>query len=547
MSFESPLQWFLNWEKTQPDTIFLRQPQNGNWKTWTWAEAGVECRKIAAGLHGLGLPPKAHVAILSKNCAHWIMADIALMMGGYISIPIYPTLSSASILPIMQHSDAKAIIVGKLDDFAEQKSGIPTGIITIGSTGYNTKGQYNWEDMIAGNEPAKHLYDWHHNDLMTIIYTSGTTGTPKGVMHNAGTFSDSTTKLNHTLSLPKHPALFSYLPLSHIAERMGIQMNGMYSGATISFAESLTSFSENLQSVQPNIFFAVPRLWAKFQEGVLQKLPQKKLDLLLSLPLINGIIKKSIRKKLGVLQASHIYSAAAPLSVDIIKWFERLGVIICQGYGMTEDCVYGHFEFPGSRVLGSVGKPIPGLQTRFSEAGELSVKCPGLMKGYYKNEADTATLFDADGYMKTGDKAAYNHDGYLFITGRVKDEFKTDKGKYIAPAPIEMKLSANTDIEQVCVVGMGIPQPIALITLSELGKKKSKHDLETSIAHTVTIVNPQLESHEKLAKAVIMAENWTIANGLITPTMKTKRNEVEKIHQAFYPQWFNTEGGVIWE
>ncbi|MBI1782147.1 MAG: AMP-binding protein, partial [Sphingobacteriales bacterium] len=152
-----------------------------------------------------------------------------------------------------------------------------------------------------------------------------------------------------------------------------------------------------------------------------------------------------------------------------------------------------------------------------------------------------------EGYLKTGDMAEYDHDGYLFITGRVKDLFKTDKGKYIAPTPIELHLSSNTDIENVCVVGMGIPQPIALITLSETAKQKSKEEIISSLSASLAAVNPALENYERLEKAVVMKENWSIANGLLTPSLKVKRNQVEKIHQSFYPQWFNTKDKVIWE
>jgi long-chain acyl-CoA synthetase len=324
-------------------------------------------------------------------------------------------------------------------------------------------------------------------------------------------------------------------------------MVGMQTGGNISFSESLSSFAADLESVQPTFFFAVPRLWAKFQEGVLLKMPQKKLNLLLRIPVLNGIVRKKITHKLGFSRATHIFSGAAPLSPAIISWFESLGILIIQGYGMTEDCIFGHFEFPGSRCLGSVGRPLPGLQTKFTAEGELCVKSAGLMLGYYKDPALTAAAFDADGYLKTGDLAAYNHDGYLFITGRSKDQFKTDKGKYVAPSPIEMALAANTLIEQVCVVGMGIPQPLALVTLAQTSSQLTQPEVVASLSATLVQVNLHLEAHEKVEKIVVMQESWTIANGLLTPTMKIKRNEVEKIHQAFYPDWFHTADVVVWE
>jgi long-chain acyl-CoA synthetase len=168
------------------------------------------------------------------------------------------------------------------------------------------------------------------------------------------------------------------------------------------------------------------------------------------------------------------------------------------------------------------------------------------MTGYFRAPDITAEVFE-DGYFKTGDIGEYDHDGYLTITGRVKDQFKTDKGKYISPAPIELQLSNNTDVEQICVVGTGIPQPIALITLSESGKEKSKDEVSNSFIKTVTEMNKTLEKHEKIEKVVIMKEDWTVDNGLATPTLKLKRNAIEKIHQPYYKSWFDLDEFVIFE
>ena len=547
MPASSPLQKFLENVEQYPNEIYLRQPFNGQWTTWTWQQAGEETRRIAAALHALQLPQGSHIAILSKNCAHWMMADIAIMMAGCISVPIYPTLTASAIQPILEHSDSKAIFIGKLDDFSTQEAGIPPHLIRIGFDNYNRNERYNWNELLTEHEPLQKLYNWKADDLMTIIYTSGTTGKPKGVMHTAGNFDRVLAAATKEIHLPKHAALFSYLPLSHIAERMGVEMNSIYNVCVVSFAESVDSFSSNVQEIQPDVFFAVPRLWNKFREGILTKIPQKKLNLLLSIPLINSVIRKSIKKKLGLSKARHIYSASAPISVDVLKWFARLDIHVTQALGMTEDCVYAHFERYYDYRHGSVGKPFAGLLVKITEEGELRVKSPSNTLGYYKEPELTAELFDEEGYLRTGDICEYDHDGYLFVTGRLKDQFKTDKGKYISPAPIEMKLLANPDIEQCCVVGMAIPQPIALITLSEIGKAKTKQEIEESITASLAAINPDLESYERMAKAVMMKENWTLENGLLTPTLKVKRNQVEKIHQQFYPNWFKEKGKVIWE
>ncbi|MBA4145063.1 MAG: AMP-dependent synthetase [Cytophaga sp.] len=542
----NPLEQFLHWEKTIPDNLFLRQPFNGHWKTYTYKEAGNEIRRIAAGLHGLNLSPKSHVALLSKNCAHWIMADLAIMLCGHISIPLYATLTAPSIQQILEHADAKAIIIGKLDQYEEQQAGIPSGMVRIGIEAYGIQEEITWEKWLA-HAPTAHAYSWQPTDIFTIIYTSGTTGKAKGVMHEMNAVDATVKAAFKDLDFALHPVLFSFLPLSHIAERIGIEMVGLYLGAQYSFSESLNSFADNLKETQPHIFFAVPRLWAKFREKVLEKLPQKKLDTLLRLPIIGGIIKKKIRKNLGLSRATHIFSGAAPISVEMLEWFEKLDVVILQAYGMTEDFVYGHFNRNDANKHGTVGKPLTGLSVKISSEGEIRLKSAGNLRGYYKEPELTAAAFDEEHYLRTGDLGEIDTQGFLKITGRLKDQFKTDKGKYISPAPIEMQLLKNTDIEQVCVVGMGIPQPIALIVASAAGKSKSKETLYKSIADTLNEINPGLESYEKIEKAVLLKDDWTIENGLLTPTLKVKRNEVEKIHLPKYPLWYAQEGVVIVE
>lgn len=548
MEASTPIKQFLKWEKEVPNDTFLRQPVQGQWKKWTYQQAGEEIRKLATGLQALGLSPRSNVALLSKNCAHWVMADLAIMMAGHISVPLYATLTAPSILQILEHSQSKAIIIGKLDDYNNQKDGIPDNVKRIGVTFYGIHESLSWEKMVDENKPLQQVTDWDREELLTIMYTSGTTGKPKGVMHTSGTFDDTLRAVITELNLPKRPRVFSYLPMSHIAERMGIEMYGYYSGAEFSFAETLESFPKNLADAQPNTFFAVPRIWAKFREKILEKMPQKKLNTLLSIPIIGSIVKKSIRKKLGLSQATHIYSGAAPIAVDLLDWFDSIGIEIFQAIGMTEDCVNSHFNRHGKNKKGTVGIPFKGVQVKLSSEGELRLKSTGNMKGYYKEPELTAQAFDEDGFLKTGDKGEIDKEGFLTIVGRVKDQFKTDKGKYVSPAPIEMKLLANTDIEQVCVVGMGIPQPIMLTVLSAAGKAKPKEDLIKSLTTSMNEVNAGLESYEKMEKVVIMKSDWSIENGLMTPTLKVKRNEVEKIHVPKYSTWYHTkESVVIWE
>jgi long-chain acyl-CoA synthetase len=405
----------------------------------------------------------------------------------------------------------------------------------------------NWDTIIERTAPITDDPDYPMDNLCTIMYTSGTTGMPKGVMHTFYNFAYAAEQAFPLLNIDNRAIFFSYLPMCHIAERLLIEMGSLYTGGKVSFAESLDTFPKNLQDTSPTIFLAVPRIWAKFQEKILEKMPQKKLNTLLSIPIINGIVKKKIRKALGLSNADQVFSGAAPISTDLIKWFWKLDIKIQQAYAMTEDCCYSHTNYKDRNKIGTVGLRFPGVDLKFTEQGEMLVKHPAMMKGYYKEEAMTREVFTEDGYFKTGDKAEVDAEGFLKITGRVKELFKTSKGKYVAPMPIELKFSANPDVGQVLVVGYTLPQPIAIITLSENGKKKDTTQLNHELLNTLNAINNTLDSFEKLEKIVVMHEEWTIQNNLLTPSMKIKRNEVEKKFQDMYEKWYEMKEVVIWE
>jgi long-chain acyl-CoA synthetase len=349
------------------------------------------------------------------------------------------------------------------------------------------------------------------------------------------------------LKLPQHGKMFSYLPMSHIAERIGVEIVGIYLGATLSFAESLDVFAKNLSDTQPNIFFAVPRIWAKFQEKILEKLPQKKLSTLLSIPIVKSIIKKSIRKKLGLGEATHLYTGAAPMPLSLLLWFDKIGIEIFQAYAMTENTCFGTFNRHGANKYGTVGQPLFTVEIKIGDNDEILIRHKAMLRAYYKEEGLTRDAFTDDGFFKTGDQGSVDKNNFLTITGRVKDLFKTDRGKYVAPSPIEVRLMEDTDIEHACVVGVGLPQPIALIILSYSAKEKSKEAITKNFTELVNSVNERLNSYERIGKIIIMKNDWTIENGLMTPTLKIKRNEIEKINQSFYQTWYASKEIIVWE
>ena len=496
---------------------------------------------MAAYIKSLKLKKNSKIGILSKNCAHWIMSDLAIMLSGHISVPLYPNLNSESLNKILSHSETQLLFVGKLDNFDLMKDGIPSNISCITFPFYSQDYPI-WDDLISGIQPIKDNIEIDASELASIMYTSGTTGDPKGVMHSFANFSFATINASRSLEIVKREIFFSYLPLSHIAERLLVEMCSLYTGSRVNFAESLETFSANLSHVSPTVFLGVPRIWTKFQQGILLKVPQKKLDRLLKIPLISFLIKNKIKKGLGLKRANNVFTGAAPMPIATINWFAKLGIFIQEAYAMTENTCYSHVTLKDNIRVGYVGQALPKCEVRFSEEKEILIKHEALMLGYYKDVDQTNDIIK-DGWLHTGDEGEIDKDGFLKITGRVKDIFKTSKGKYIAPSPIEMKLSENSNIEQVCVVGTGIPQPIALVVLSENAKKIFNY--KASIEETLIDVNLTLDKHEVVHNLIVVDDVWTVENKFLTPSMKIKRKNIEKKYQANYSTWYDQNTIVV--
>jgi len=551
VEIKSPIEMFYKWEKERANKTFLRQPYKGQWYHTTWKEAGKQVRSMATYLKKLGVEPGDKVAIISKNCDCWIMADLAIAMVGGVSVPLYPTLSASEMNYVLEHSESKVLFVGKLDDWEPQRSGVPEEMKCITFSKWAEDGYEQWDDIVANNEPMQGEPVPPGDALITIIYTSGTTGVPKGVMHSYEAISCCASwafdELKDEILTDGSERFFSYLPLSHIAERVIVEMGGLYSGSMVSFAESIDKFPENLRETKPTVFLSVPRLWTVFQSKILEKMPQNKLDLLLKLPIINNLVRNKIKSGLGLQHAKLLLTGAAPLSADTMRWYDSIGMKICEAYGMTENGAYSHLNRSNNRKIGSVGTAWDRVEHKLGEEDEILVKSKANMVGYFKDEEKTAESFTEDGFLKTGDQGRIDEDGFLWITGRVKDIFKTDKGKYVAPAPIELSMSKNTDIEQVCLVGLNLTQPIALVVLNEEARKKPKEEVAARLEATLKSINPTLDKHEVVKKFVVVQEPWSIEDGILTPTLKIKRNKVDAKYKDKYTEWYDAPETIVWE
>ncbi|MFT5879682.1 MAG: long-chain acyl-CoA synthetase [Moritella sp.] len=546
-TFITPIDALLHWEKHRANEVFLRQPINGIFHEFTWSQVADQTRRIAQALTQLGLKPGAKIAILAKNSAEWFINDLAIMYAGFISVPIYSTANIKTINYVLEHSEAKVLFLGKLDNYLSLEGQLPADVTTISYPYDTVTCQYKWNDLLAQHQPLEKPVRIDPNSLMSIIYTSGSTGNPKGVMITFAAYQSASVNIISSFDLIPGDRLLSYLPLAHITERVYIEGGSIFSGETVvSFVESLDTFVSDIQSVKPTLFISVPRLWTRFQMGILQKMPAKKLNLLLKIPVISGLVKNKIQRGLGLHHARILGTGSAAVSPTLLHWYQRLGLNITEAWGMTENMAYGTLNYPfNPQKIGSIGKPGMGVELKISPIGEILVKGKGLMTGYYKDEKQTKNSFDDEGYFKTGDKGEIDGDGYVKIIGRVKDIFKTAKGKYITPVPIECKFSENPNIDQICITGTSLAQPIALVVLSPEARDQAQDVMTSDLENTRQAINKSLESHAKIGHIIVLKDEWTIDNGLLTPTLKFKRHELEDRFKPFYES--SHASSIVWE
>jgi long-subunit acyl-CoA synthetase (AMP-forming) len=549
------LDYVLDHEENMRDRVYMTQPVGNNQVVdYTWGQVADESRRVAAYLKGRGYPPGARIAILSKNCAHFIMAEVAIWMAGYTTVAIFPTETAETINYVLTHSEASLLFVGKLDTWEHQRRGVPAEMPCVAfplapKTDFDT-----WDAIVARTPPLDGRPARAGDDLAMLIYTSGSTGTPKGVMITFGAF---TRAGEGTAAMVKERVgtenrMLSYLPLAHSFERTWAEAASLVDGRLhLFFAESLDTFLQDLQRTQPTLFLSVPRLWLKFQQGVFAKMPPAKLDRLLGIPILGKIVAKKIRNGLGLGHVKLAGSGSAPIPPALIEWYRKIGLPLYEGYGMTEDSSYSHVSNETHNAPGYVGVPMAGVQVKLSPEGEVLIKSPGQCIGYYKQPELTAESFTEDGFFRTGDLGERTPEGLLKLTGRAKELFKTAKGKYVAPAPIENLINAHPMVELSLVSGVGQPAAHAMVILAEhlrprMNEAEVREQVEKEMHALLESVNAKVADHEQLHMIVVAREPWSIENGFLTPTMKVRRARIEKAMEPHVERWYGTGRRVHW-
>jgi long-chain acyl-CoA synthetase len=554
--FETLLDCLDHWAAAQPNKVYFTQPFSAE-KTvdYTWAQVADQVNRMAAYLQSLNLPEKTHIGILGKNSAHWIMADLAIWRAGHVSIPLYPTLNAETAEYVLDNSDSKMIFIGQMDElWRVVEKGIPVDMPTITlPLAPQLAHAKKWDDIVATTAPTQNPVKRSKDEMATMLYTSGSTGKPKGVMISFNAMISALRGTSKVMTFNSSDRMISYLPLAHAAERAILETGSLFYGFHVYFSFGLDSFIQDLQRARPTLFFSVPRLWTKFYNGICGKIPLGVQHVIFRIPILSALFKKFLLKKLGLSEVRMALSGSAPLAPALMSWYRNLGLDLLEGYAMSENFAYSHCSLPGKVRVGYVGNTYPGVECKISEVGEVLVKSPCNMMGYYKNPELTAQSYTEDGFLKTGDMGVVDEQGRLKITGRVKELFKTSKGKYIAPVPIENRLNGHELIEAVCVTGPSFSKPFALVMLPLEEHKQVEQNpseaarVESEMAELLQNVNDQLEAHEKLSCIVVVKDLWSMENGFLTPTMKIKRNVIEEHYLPKAEAWVKMKKSVVIE
>jgi long-chain acyl-CoA synthetase len=572
------------WERVEshPERPALRYHHDGAWLPLDWGEYGTAVEEVATGLLTLGIEPGDRVGLLSANRPEWHIADMAILSVGAVTVPVYPTNSSPQVAYVLADSSARVCFVDGAEQLAKvllHSEDLPrleriVGLVPLPGLDRDSVMfdighlRIDGRNRLA-DEPdavARRAAGVSADDTATLVYTSGTTGPPKGTILTHGNLEWTATAVDAMVALSPADRFLSYLPLSHIAERITSHIGQIVSGGETWFARSLATVPEDLRACRPTIFFAVPRVWQKFREAILEQIAAKPKPMRALIEryvelgnesvraveqggsltskqsrqyrLLDRAIGAPLRRKLGLDQARIVVSSAAPIHPDLVRWFHAIGLPIAEAWGQTEDCGPATFNPPDAVRIGTVGVPIPGLQVRTGDDGELFVRGGSVCAGYLGHPEATAELIDPDGWMSTGDLGAIDDDGYVRITGRKKDLIINAAGKNISPSEIETRLAMEPLIGQAVVVGDGRKYLVALITLDaddaadwaerhgafgDIAALVNDPALRAEIGAGVERVNRQHAPVEQIKQWRLLHEPFSVDGGELTPTLKVKR------------------------
>jgi long-chain acyl-CoA synthetase len=577
------------WERVERsgDRPAQQFKQGAVWKTITWREVGETVREVALGLLALGRGKGDAVALLSASRAEWVQADFAIFSAGCVTVPVYPSYPPDLIAYIVNDSGARTIIVedpAQLAKVLQVRDKTPNLEQIVVVSGYDApqppKMVMTWETLRRlGRENAgahastlaERVASTRPTDLATIVYTSGTTGPPKGVMQTHGNHIAAVSASKQSTPVEEGWVHLLFLPLAHSFARLESFL-GVAHGLTTAFAENLDKVGENLRETRPHFICSVPRVfekvYGKILTGVEAGSPAKKkiFNWAVSvgrdvsrhqqrgqpvpgmLELKRKIAHRLVFSKLHAALGGRLrwaVSGGAPLSRDIAEFFHAAGILLLEGYGLTETCPVLTFNRPDRYKFGSVGQTLPGVQLQLAADGEILARGPNIATlGYFKQPEATHEVFGTDGWFHTGDIGTIDGDGFLFITDRKKDLIVTAGGMNIAPQNIENLLKADPFISQVMIYGDRRPYPVALITVNsdELSKFAREQGILTSeaaaivkhpkvverIGRTVEEKNTQLQSYARIKRFTVLPTDFTLDGGELTPTLKVKRKVVSQ-------------------
>lgn len=524
MQYSTLTEQARHWASTQPDQIWMRDLVESSSVDYPWGATVAEIDRVAAWLES-AFGQGERMALLSKNRAHWIMADLAVINSGNVAVPLFTTHAQATAEYILSFTESKVLFLGETENWSSVKTVLPEGCLLVTLPGVACDLPHKkWEELVADAPSEQSKYEPHPDDIISLVFTSGTTGLPKGVIQTHATNLIPMRRCQYLFTQREQPRWFSYLPLSHIAERQIVEFSSVNTGGEIWFNESLETLARDLPRCRPHIFFGPPRVWEQLRQSVTAKFGGAEA---LAQALANDPagVQTLVTTALGLDQVEYCLTAAAPTPPPLIQWWDDVGVRLCEGFGQTE-AMGLIITDPADRRIGSIGKPAGEVEVKIGDNDEMLIKAEGCTPGYYNRPEKTAELWQ-DGWLHTGDKVRIDQDGFIFITGRVKDYFKTIQGKFVAPPPIEGLFAENPHSEQQCLLGRGYSKTVMITVLNEPARQLPKEEIEAAAVATVESINAQIEKHARIGAVIFSQKPWTIENEILTPTMKIRREQIE--------------------